>query len=70
MLGQPTSIQLHVFADASVEVFAAVGYIRVVDANGNVDVALVGAKTRVAPVKLLSIPRLELSAAVLASRLL
>lgn len=67
-LSRPASIQLHIFADASVEVFAAVSYMRVEDRERRVGVSLIGAKTRVAPVKLLSIPRLELSAAVLASR--
>lgn len=59
---------MHIFADASVEIFAAVSYIRVEDRERKVDISLIGAKTRVAPVKLLSIPRLELSAVVLASR--
>ena len=67
-LDAPKTVQLHVFSDASVDLYAAVAYIRVEDQNGFIDVSLIGAKTRVAPIKLMSIPRLELQGAVLAVR--
>lgn len=62
-------LELHVFADASEEAFAAVAYWRVVGPDG-VELSLVAGKVRCAPLKLLSMPRLELQAAVLATRLM
>ncbi|KAL0808562.1 hypothetical protein ABMA28_013006 [Loxostege sticticalis] len=63
-------IELHGFCDASVAAYAAVVYIRVVDAEGIVKVNLVTSRTKVAPVKQQSIPRLELMGAVLLSELI
>ena len=65
----PTSIQLHLFGDASEKAFCAVAYFRFEYPSGERQCAFVAAKTRVAPVKPLSIPRLELQAALLSVRL-
>ncbi len=62
-------IDLHVFGDASEQAFCAVAYFRFCYASGATRCAFVTAKTRVAPKKLLSIPKLELQAAVLSTRL-
>lgn len=62
------SVELHVFADASSEAFASVAYLRFVK-NGDIHVSFVMARTRVAPIKGLTIPKLELQAALMASRL-
>ena len=62
-------IQLHVFADASEMGFGAVCYARYSLPDGTIEVSFVMARNRVAPLKQLSIPRLELQAAVLAVRL-
>ncbi|CAG7819720.1 unnamed protein product [Allacma fusca] len=63
-----TNIQLHTFVDASEEAFAAVCYLRL-EVDGGVAVSFVTAKTKVAPLKPLSIPRMELQAAVLGVRI-
>jgi len=61
--------QLHIFADASERAYGAVAYLRQKDEEGKVHTSLLVSKSRLAPVKTMSIPRLELSAAVLAVRL-
>ena len=53
-VANPTSRTLHVFTDASEAGFGAIGYLRVRNEDG-VDVNFVIAKTRVAPIKFLSI---------------
>ncbi|XP_029719406.2 uncharacterized protein LOC109431964 [Aedes albopictus] len=60
--------ELHIFADASECGMAAVAFLRFVK-NGTVECRIVAAKTRVAPLKFVSIPRLELQAAVIGARL-
>lgn len=67
----PCRIELHVFCDASEKAFCCVCYIRVVDENATVHVALVLSRTRVSPTckKQLTLPRLELQSAVLGIRL-
>ena len=60
---------LHIFCDASKKAFASVAYWRFESSKDEpARVVLIGAKSRVAPVKPLTIPRLELQAALLASR--
>lgn len=65
----PVKTQLHVFADASEKAFGAVAYIRAILRDGRVIVHLLCAKTRVAPLKQQTLPRLELCAAVTAAEL-
>ena len=64
------SIQLHGFSDASEEAYAGVVYLRGEDSRGRVHVALVAAKSKVAPIRRLTIPRLELCGADLLAQLL
>ena len=60
------SKELCVFADASVKAIAAVAYIKVTSHVGQTEVGFVLGKTKLAPQPGLTIPRLELCAAVLA----
>ncbi|XP_028416265.1 uncharacterized protein LOC114540191 [Dendronephthya gigantea] len=66
VIGKPT---LCIFSDASEKAFGTCAYIRWLLNDGTFDVRFTAAKSRVAPLKQLTIPRLELQAAVLASRL-
>ncbi|XP_059047815.1 uncharacterized protein LOC131843226 [Achroia grisella] len=64
-------VELHGFADASQSAYAAVVYTRVLSNNKNpCQTTLIMARTKVAPVKQISLPRLELCAAALLSKLL
>ena len=61
--------ELHHFSDASNQGYGAVSYLRQINAVGKVHCSLIMAKSRLAPLKAMTIPRMELSAAVLATRL-
>ncbi|XP_014356362.2 uncharacterized protein LOC106709163 [Papilio machaon] len=63
-------LELQGFCDASNIAYAAVVYARVIDHQGEVIVNLLRSRTKVAPVKQVSIPRLELCGAVLLAKLL
>lgn len=60
-------IQVHIFVDASKNACASVAFLRM-SKQDQIECALLGSKTRVAPVKLTSIPRLEVHAAVVGAR--
>jgi len=60
---------VHGFSDASIEAYGACLYLRVTYSTENTEARLITVKLRVAPLKTLSIPRLELCAAVLLCRL-
>ncbi len=66
--GQPVSAQLHHFSDASGSGYGSVTYLRLLNSNNVVHVSFLLGKARVAPLKPVTIPRLELTAAVLAIR--
>lgn len=55
-----TTMELHIFSDASSIAYAAAVYAKVTSGNNESSIMLVAAKAKVAPVKTISIPRLEL----------
>ncbi|XP_062713565.1 uncharacterized protein LOC134290436 [Aedes albopictus] len=65
----PKDAQIHVFVDASENAYACVAYIRS-SCSGIPRCTIMAAKTKVAPLKPISIPRLELQAALIGTRLL
>ena len=69
ILEKIVSLELHGFCDSSNVAYAAAVYVRVVTSVGMV-VNLLSAKSKVAPLKAVTIPRLELLACSLLSKLL
>lgn len=63
-------VELYGFCDASSKGFGAVIYVRTETIEGSINVIQLIAKSRVAPLNIVSIPRLELLAAVLLTKLL
>ena len=63
-------MQLHEFCDASESAYAGGLYLRAVDQDGFIHVSLIMAKTKVAPIKCLTMPRLEMCGAVIVAKLL
>ncbi|XP_030849893.1 uncharacterized protein LOC115927770 [Strongylocentrotus purpuratus] len=66
--GEVTTMQMHHFSDASSEGYGQCSYMRIKNGEGRVHCILVMAKSRIAPLKAVTIPRLELSAAVVSIR--
>ncbi|UYV74107.1 hypothetical protein LAZ67_11002134 [Cordylochernes scorpioides] len=62
-------VEVHTFVDATQEAFSLVTYLRVETRNGNITTTLFSSKARVAPLKKLTIPKLELQGCVLGTRL-
>jgi ribonuclease HI len=60
------SVELHHFTDASTEGYGTASYLRLEDVEGKVHCSLIMGKSRVAPLKTMTVPRLELAAATLA----
>ena len=63
-------IELHCFGDASEKGYGAVVYLRFCHPDGTFSTAFVTSKARVAPLKKVTLPRLELLGSLLAARLL
>ena len=64
-----TILELHHFSDSSEKAFGCCTYLRCVGKDGHIHIALLISKCRVTPIRALSIPRLELQAAVLATQI-
>ena len=67
--GNLKSAELHCFSDASEKAYVASIYVRSIYEDGRIGVKLVASKTKVAPLKKQSIPRLELLGATILVRL-
>lgn len=70
VLNNNVPVTLVGFSDASEKAYACVIYCRVILPNDDVIVRFICAKSKVAPLKTISIPRLELCGALLLSRLM
>ena len=64
-----SSSELHHFSDAPQKGYGEVSYLKIVDTRDKVHCSFVMGKSRLAPLKAVTIPRMELSAAVVATRL-
>ncbi|XP_063988328.1 uncharacterized protein LOC135168255 [Diachasmimorpha longicaudata] len=69
LIKNSTRNEIHGFCDASETGFGACIYLKSIDALGNVKINLLCSKSRVAPLKSISIPRLELCGALILSNL-
>ena len=68
-LANPNKMELHLFSDASKDAYASVAYLVCQYEDNSPTSRLVASKSRVAPTKAMTIPRLELMGAILSSRL-
>ena len=55
--------EVHHFSDATEEGYSQCSYLRLIDEFGTIHCSLLIGKSRVSPIKYVSIPRLELTAA-------
>lgn len=69
LIDEPKLIEMHTFCDASERAFGACVYLRSIGVTGKVQVSLLCAKSRIAPLKATTIPRLELCSALLGAQL-
>ena len=67
--GELHSSQIHHFSEASEEGYGTVSYLRLVDVTGNICCSILFGKSRVAPLKPVTIPWMEPTAATLAAKL-
>ena len=67
--GAVKSVQLHIFSDGSRVGYGAVAFLPFVNACGRIHCSFVMGKARLAPIREITIPRLELTAAVISVKL-
>ncbi|XP_074029084.1 uncharacterized protein [Leptinotarsa decemlineata] len=69
LMWETCNVQLHIFVDASESASAVAAYLRIFNEDKeDTKCSLVGSKTRVAPIKLQTMPRLELDGALMGAR--
>ena len=66
MLEEAKYLELHHISDAPQQAYGVVSYLRIENTHGQTHCSFLFAKSRLAPLKTIFIPRLELSAATLA----
>ncbi len=66
---EDTQRTIHIFCDASERAYGSVAYLHTQDQQNQIHVAFVMARSRVAPRKQISVPRLELCAALTGAQL-
>ena len=67
--GEVKSRQVHVFSDTSSVGYGSVAYLRLCDNKGHIHCSFLMGKARLTPIKEVTIPRLELTAATVSVRL-
>ena len=67
--GEVKLVELHSFSDASINGYGQCSYLRMVNNRDEVHCSLVMAKSRVTPLKPVTVPRLELTAAMVSTKI-